>query len=44
VVTDLRDDDGDITGFAERREAWDLVYTKQPYPVKYCRTLPPEVP
>jgi hypothetical protein len=26
----LRDDDGDITGFAERREAWDLVFTKQP--------------
>jgi hypothetical protein len=26
----LRDDDGDVTGFAERREAWDLVFTKQP--------------
>ncbi|MFI5119093.1 MAG: nuclear transport factor 2 family protein [Thermoanaerobaculia bacterium] len=26
----LRGDDGDITGFAERREAWELVYTKQP--------------
>jgi hypothetical protein len=26
----LRDDDGDITGFSERREAWDLVFTKQP--------------
>jgi len=26
----LRDDDGDITGFAERREAWDLVFTREP--------------
>ena len=26
----LRDDDGDITGFAERREAWDLVFVKTP--------------
>jgi hypothetical protein len=26
----LRDDDGEITGFAERREAWDLVFAKKP--------------
>ncbi|HMA30142.1 MAG TPA: DUF4440 domain-containing protein [Thermoanaerobaculia bacterium] len=26
----LRDDLGEITGFAERREAWDLVYVKKP--------------
>ncbi|MGZ6989278.1 MAG: DUF4440 domain-containing protein [Thermoanaerobaculia bacterium] len=26
----LRDDDGEITGFAERREAWDLVFVKKP--------------
>jgi len=26
----LRDDDADITGFADRREAWDLVFTKEP--------------
>jgi Domain of unknown function (DUF4440) len=25
----LRNEDGDITGFAERREAWDLVFTKE---------------
>ena len=24
-----RDDDGEITGFAERREAWDLVWTRE---------------
>lgn len=26
----LRDEDGEITGFAERREAWDLVFVKVP--------------
>jgi len=26
----LRDEDGEITGFAERREAWDLVFVKKP--------------
>ena len=25
----LRDEEGEITGFAERREAWDLVYVKE---------------